>query len=397
MFLTPPGVASALGHGLAAHLHALMNAQASDTLCESNQWLADRTLWVGQYQESYHPWPETIPEQLRSRNNALLCQALWQIDSHIQHAIARYGADRIAVVMGTSTTGSDENIPAYRRYLAGEPWSEVQFSQAHQMLCAPADLIAQHYGLHNNACYGISTACTSGARALISAARLLRANMCDAVICGGVDTLSMLTINGFASLEVLSQGIARPFASTRDGINIGEAAAVFVMSREPSAVALCGYGASSDAWHMSSPHPEGKGAELAMRQALEKAQIDVSTVGWLNAHGTGTRLNDDMEAAAIERCLGQDIPVTSTKPLTGHTLGAAGALEAAILWMVIDRQLNPQGRLPSQRMTTADAPSDLPIRLSDEQSHWPSGRRVGMSTSFAFGGNNTALILGEVC
>ena len=243
----------------------------------------------------------------------------------------------------------------------------------------------------------MSTACTSGARALISAARLLRLGVCDAVLCGGVDTLSPLTINGFASLEVLSDGMANPFSRNRNGINIGEAAAVFVMTREDNgnSLPLLGYGASSDAHHMFSSRPDGLGAAQAFQVALNHAGLPPESIGWINLHGTGTLLNDGMESRAVAEVFGSQTAATSTKPLTGHTLGAAGALEAAFVWGIASRRDNPDGSLPPQ-LWDGQADPELPsIALTVSSSRWPQGRRIGASSSFAFGGNNSVLIIGE--
>lgn len=293
--------------------------------------------------------------------------------------------------MGTSTTGGDENHKAFQAYLNGQPWQTCGYHREKQQMSAPADFTAACFGI-KGLCYGISTACTSGARALISAARLLQAGAADAVICGGVDSLSYLTIHGFAALEVLSQGQARPFSGQRDGINIGEAAAVFVLTREPlhdDALCLLGYGSSSDAYHMSSPHPDGLGAELAIQRALHHAGLSHQDIGWLNLHGTGTQQNDAMEAKAVAAVV-PAVPCCSTKPLTGHTLGAAGALEAALCCLVIQNG----NRLPFQPYPPDDVA--LPaLSFTDARSCWQSGRRIALSTSFAFGGNNTALIIGE--
>ena len=264
-------------------------------------------------------------------------------------------------------------------------------------MVAPADFVAEIYGLHNVS-YVVSTACTSGARALISAARLLRAGLCDAVICGGVDTLSPLTINGFASLEVLSTGLANPFSACRNGINIGEAAAVFLMTRErefAESLPLLGYGASSDAYHMSSPRPDGLGAVQAFQAALNHAGIHANDIGWINLHGTGTQHNDAMESIAVAQVFGSHTPCTSTKPCTGHTLGAAGAIEAAFLWGIINRQDNPTGKLPPQ-IWDKQVDHTLPaIGLTNNNSYWQHHHRIGMSSSFAFGGSNTVLMIGE--
>ena len=195
---------------------------------------------------------------------------------------------------------------------------------------------------------------------------------------------------------MLSADRARPFTAGRDGINIGEAAAVFVASREALATdtqILYGYGASSDAYHMSSPRPDGAGAIAAIRAALTSARLAPETIGWLNLHGTGTVQNDLMEAQAVAATL-PHTTCTSTKTLTGHTLAAAGALEAALCWLHTSRRDNPEGRLPDARCPAYD-PALPPIHLTDGSSRFPAGRRLALSTSFAFGGNNAALIIGE--
>lgn len=396
VYLSRPAVVSALGAGMDSHLNALFAPPAASPLRNSDAWIAGKTRAFGAFDGELRPFPHDLPDTFRSRNNQLLWHALAQIETQIHALIRRYGKDRVAVVMGTSVSGADENIDFLQNVADGGDWGDIPFKQQQQLMSAPADFIAHIYGL-TGLCYGVSTACTSGARALISAARLLNSQMCDAVVCGGVDTLSPLTINGFESLEVLSAGLAQPFSAHRDGINIGEAAAVFVMTREalPDSLPLLGYGSSSDAYHMSSPRPDGQGAAQAFQAALDKAGVAADAVGWINLHGTGTRLNDAMESRAVAQVFGTATPATSTKPLTGHTLGAAGALEAALLWGVVSRTDNPQGRLPLQ-LGDGVRDSELPaILLTDAHSRWRAGRRIGASASFAFGGNNCVIMIGE--
>lgn len=187
-----------------------------------------------------------------------------------------------------STSGGDENESAFAHFLQTASWENSTFSQEKQLLSSPADFIAEIYQLKNVA-YGISTACTSGSRALMSAARLLRLGICDAVICGGVDSLSKLTINGFNSLEVLSNDRCQPFMQSRDGINIGEVVSLFVMTKDSrNGLPLLGYGASSDAYHMSSPRPDALGAKIAIQSALDNAGLKAEEIDWINLHGTGT-------------------------------------------------------------------------------------------------------------
>lgn len=397
VYLSEPAVTSALGDGLQTHIDALLNPSGVLPLTFSEQWIKGGNHAFGAVSRTLRPFPEGLPEAFRSRNNRLLWHALGQIEPQIEAAKARFGAERVAVVLGTSTSGVDENASMFEQAAAGTDWHEVSFKQEQQLMVAPSEFVAEAYGLQNLN-YVVSTACTSGARALISAARLLRAGLCDAVVCGGADTLSKLTINGFASLEVLSNGTANPFSANRNGINIGEAAAVFVMTREADfcpGLPLLGYGASSDAYHMSSPRPDGLGAVQAFEAALENAGISAADIGWINLHGTGTTHNDSMEGIAVARVFGSSTPCTSTKPYTGHTLGAAGAVEAAFLWGVVSRKHNPEGRLPPQWWDGEADPALPEIGLTGRVSRWQPGRRIGASSSFAFGGSNAVIVIGE--
>jgi 3-oxoacyl-[acyl-carrier-protein] synthase-1 len=204
-----------------------------------------------------------------------------------------------------------------------------------------------------------------------------------------------MTLNGFAALDALAQDYCNPFSRNRDGINIGEGAAVFLLSREPSPVAILGAGESSDAYHVSAPHPEGAGAILAMRRALEHARLKPDDIAYINLHGTATELNDAMEARAVAEVFGTRTPCSTTKALTGHMLGAAGAAEAAFLWLMLEPRY-ASGLIPPQIWDgQADAgipqlnlaPLDYPLAIAD--------RCAALSNSFAFGGSNASLILGR--
>ena len=401
VFLSKPALLTALGDGLSDHLSWLFDATKSPLL-ESDRVFSHYDLTgkpgiFGEVRQPLRPFPAHLAQVHHSRNNQLLWHALAQIEPEIERCLDRFGHHRIAVVMGTSTTGVDENIPVFKSGLQHQDWQASSFNQQQQLFSAPADFVAAVYGLKGLR-YGISTACTSGARALISAARLLKNDLCDAVICGGVDTLSPLTVSGFGSLSVLSPTQTNPFSPNRSGINIGEGAAAFVLTKtalEDNAIALLGYGSSSDAYHMSSPHPEGEGAIAAFANALTNANLSAAEIGWINLHGTGTLHNDQMEALAVAQTFGNQTACTSTKPLTGHTLGAAGAVEAAILWAVLNRHTNPHGKLPAQYWDRQADPTLPAIAITDHNSRWHAGRRIGASSSFAFGGNNSVLILGE--
>ncbi|QGM79977.1 beta-ketoacyl-ACP synthase [Otariodibacter oris] len=400
LFLTPPAIISSLGEGIKTHIDKLLEGKSktlhfSDRVFSSSQ-ISGKEGTFGEVNIDFRPFPQNLNPLHHSRNNQLLWHALEQIETYIKQCIDHFGASRIAVVIGTSTTGVDENITVFKNVAAHHDAKE-EFNQQQQYFSAPADFIAEVYQL-KGLTYGISTACTSGSKALISAARLLKNNLCDAVICGGVDTLSPLTVSGFGSLSVLSEQQTNPLSINRNGINIGEGAATFVMTKEPlddQSIQFLGYGSSSDAYHMSSPHPEGEGAISAFQNALHSANVHPDQIGWINLHGTGTVHNDQMEAIAVAKVFGDQTACTTTKPYTGHTLGAAGAIEAAILWGIISRRYNPEGKLPAQLWDKKIDPELPALSITDSTSMWKQSKRIGASSSFAFGGNNTVLILGE--
>jgi 3-oxoacyl-[acyl-carrier-protein] synthase-1 len=222
----------------------------------------------------------------------------------------------------------------------------------------------------------------------------LRAGLCDAVITGGMDSICSFTVAGFASLEAVDAQRCNPMSRNRAGINIGEGGALFLMTREPGPVELSGWGESSDAHHISAPAPDGRGALQAMREALERAGLEPCDIDYVNMHGTATPQNDAMESLALATLFGQGTPVSSTKPLTGHTLGGAGALEAALCWLLLCD--NPKGHLPVHWWDHQVDP-DLPL-LNLVQPGTSLGRPVQhiLSNSFAFGGSNASLVLSRV-
>lgn len=321
-----------------------------------------------------------------TRCNRLLLAAMAQLEPALSRAITAAMPERVGVVLGTSTSGIPEGEAAVREQVrSGEAPATYDYRQ--QMIGHCARYVAGYIGATGPA-LTVSTACSSSGNAIITAARLLATNTCDLVIAGGVDSLCKMTVRGFSSLEAVSRGIANPFGEGRDGINLGEGAALFMMSREPQGMTLMGYGASSDAHHISAPHPEGAGAKRAIREALAMAGIDAGQVDYVNLHGTGTVLNDLVEAHVINDIFGPDTPCSSTKAMTGHTLGAAAAVEAALCWMGMERHL---GVIPHQWLGPYD-PALPPINLASTGLASPN---VCMSNSFAFGGSNVSLILGR--
>lgn len=387
VFLNEMGVVCALGDGRAA-VSAALFADHPGGLSDNDQLLPGRTLALGQVRTAL-PSLEDVPLALRGRNNALLDVALGQIAPAAHAAIARYGAGRVAVVLGTSTSGIGESEQALRTRAEHGHWPEG-FDYAQQEMGSAAQFVRQRIGAQGPA-WTLSTACSSSAKALMSAARLLRAGIVDAVIAGGADSMCRFTVAGFSALESVSAQRCNPFSRNRSGINIGEGAALFLLTREPGPVCLAGWGESSDAHHMSAPDPQALGAIDALQQALQRAGWAPQDVDYVNLHGTATPHNDAMESVAIAQVLGGAVPASSTKPLTGHTLGASGGIEAALCWLLLAD--NPQARLPPH-WWDGQADEALPalalVAPGDRLPHPP--RRV-LSSSFAFGGSNAVLAL----
>ncbi|MBV7552862.1 beta-ketoacyl-[acyl-carrier-protein] synthase family protein [Pseudomonas sp. PDM28] len=362
---------------------------------EQAGWVPQRTLPVGAVQGNLAPLPADMSRH-HSRNNQLLLEATLQIRADIDSAIQTYGRDRIGVVLGTSTSGIDEASQGLAHYLR-EKQFPPEYDYQQQELGAPANFLAEWLQLSGPA-YVISTACTSSARALMSAQRLLDLGVCDAVLCGGVDTLCKLTLNGFSALEAVSDQRCNPFSLNRNGINIGEAAVLFLMTRDAGdsqPIALLGSGASSDAHHISAPEPTGRGALQAMRKALGRANLQPEQIAYLNLHGTATQHNDAMESLAVATLFPAGVPCSSSKPMTGHTLGAAGALEAAFCWLSLSAD-NRGHALPPHIWDGQPDPELPPLQWVTPATRLTSiAPRYLMSNSFAFGGNNVSLIIGD--
>src|SRR5471032_106502 len=383
-YLNALGVICSLGRGKSEVAQNLFAGDCSGMRNESG-WVPDRVLPVA----AVHGELASIPPHLAgqaSRNNQLLLEAALQIRADIDQAISTYGAGRIGIVLGTSTSGIDEASRGLAHYIREQQFP-ADYDYQQQELGAPANFLADWLQLSGPA-YVISTACTSSARALMSAQRLLDLGVCDAVICGGVDSLCKLTLNGFTALEAVSSERCNPFSVNRNGINIGEAAVLFLMTQHPAPIALLGSGASCDAHHISAPEPTGKGALQAMRKALASAKLVPEQIGYLNLHGTATQHNDAMESLAVASLFPHGVDCSSTKTMRGHTLGAAGALEAAFCWLSLTH-----GRVPPH-VWDGQADPALPA-LQWAQTGDTLEKRCLMSNSFAFGGNNVSLIIAE--
>jgi len=382
---------SAMGTGLAETRAALHARRGGLTPSEPGDGLPGT--WIGRVPGLKAVELPAPLARFESRNNRLAELAL-RTDGFADAVAAareRHGPARIAVVLGTSTSGIAETEAAYRRRAPGETAlpSDFDFAGTHD-LHALSRYARARLALRGPA-LTISTACTSGARAFLEGAALIRAGLCDAAVVGGVDTVCRMTLEGFNALSLLSRGPCRPCAASRDGISIGEAAGFALLERAErapgAAFALLGAGASSDGHHISSPHPEGLGAVAAMRAALEAAALAPEAVDYINLHGTGTRANDSMEDRAVSHLFGGRVPCSSTKGWSGHTLGASGALEAVIAAICLEDGLVP-GCLGLDR-------PDPEFRADVAMENRAMPLRRVLSNSFGFGGSNCSLLIGR--
>ncbi len=387
-YISDLGIINALGASKSAVLDGLLQGNQSGML-PTGPLLTGRESMVGTVRQPLPELPIAFSE-FDCRNNRLLVAAVAQIEDRIQHLRSEYGPQRIGVLIGTSTSGITAGENAMEALISsGEMPGDYHYRQ--QEIGTAAEFLAR-YLLLDGPRYTVSTACSSSAKIFASGERLLAAGLCDALVAGGSDCLCKLTVNGFDALSSLSDGICNPFSANRDGINIGEGAALFLLTRAEAPIRLAGVGESSDAYHMSAPDPSGKGAELAIRQALDNASVTPELIGYINLHGTATAKNDEMESRIIERIFGPETPCSSTKSQIGHTLGAAGAQEIGLCCLLLGAR-NQAQCLP-QHLWDGEADPTLPtIGLTPGESNWD--RSLFMSNSFAFGGSNVSVIIGQ--
>jgi 3-oxoacyl-[acyl-carrier-protein] synthase-1 len=379
---------SAIGRGLDAHYQALSYNQGGLHACDFDD--VDLQTWIGRV-EGLEDEPITgVLSDYDCRNNRLAQAGLNQDNFLfvVADAVERYGKQRIGVFIGTSTSGVQQTELAYRGRDADGCLPDNFIYQTTQNIFSVADYCQKVMGLEGVA-HVISTACSSSAKVFATAYRFMKAGLCDAAIVGGVDSLCQMTLYGFNALQLVSSNPCRPADKDRDGINIGEAAgfALLEWADADSDICLLGYGESSDAYHMSSPHPEGEGAYIAMQQALGRAGLDASAVDYINLHGTATPANDRSEDKAVFHLFNGETACSSTKGFTGHTLGAAGILEAAFAVIAVKNNLVPA----SLNTRTIDEDIRSSIVLQPQRQ---TVNRV-MSNSFGFGGSNACLIIGR--
>lgn len=380
-----------LGRGLEATLAGLRDGRSGLAPCAFET--VDLATWIG---EVAGVDAQQLPEALARydcRNNRLALLAL-ETDGFaesVRQATARYGKSRVGIFLGTSTAGIHQTELAYRRRdpETGALPDDFIYRTTHNSFSV-AEFARDYFGLEGPA-MAVSTACSSSAKVFAAAARQLACGTIDAALVGGVDSLCLTTLYGFASLQLTSPTPCRPYAAARDGISVGEGAAFALLERAPDqpaagSVLLLGSGESSDAYHMSSPHPEGLGARLAMEAALRSAGLKPADIDYLNLHGTATPANDAAEGKAVAALFGDRVPCSSTKGATGHALGAAGAVEAVICALALTHDLLP-GSPHTEQLDPAFA---LHYQL---RSRTGQVRRA-LSNSFGFGGSNCSLVFG---
>jgi len=383
---------SCIGQGLQQTLNALQQSQKNLKICDFET--VDLNTYIGEVNSVNEVEMTADMTDYNCRNNRLAKLGLKQdgFDDAVKFAAEKYGYSRIGVFIGTSTSGIFETELAfrYRDPATGALPANFVYSKT-QNTYSVADFTRQYFKLTGPAVV-VSSACSSSAKVFSVARRMIEAGLIDAAVVGGVDSLCLTTLYGFNSLGLLSTQACRPYDIARDGISIGEAAAFALLEKVPSriqsdGVLLLGIGESSDAYHMSSPHPEGLGARMAMQQALQSAGLVPSDIGYINLHGTATLSNDAAEAKAVNAVFGNNMtPCSSSKGATGHTLGAAGAVEAVICGLALQNGFIVGGLNTSE----IDPLLNLNYQL---ESHSQSLSYV-MSNSFGFGGTNCSLVFG---
>ena len=385
--------ANCVGIGREALYHGLRERRSGLAHCAFET--VDLDTYVGQVpDDALAPLRNDLTD-FECRNNRLAQLGLRQ--DGFEQAVARlrehYGASRIGVFIGTSTAGILQTELAYRRRdpVSGALPSDFRYEHTHNTF-SPASFVQRYLRLTGPA-VAVSSACSSSAKVFGNAQRMIAAGLCDAAIVGGVDSLCLTTLYGFNSLQLVSKNPCKPFDATRDGISIGEAAGFALLEKADGKIAddqlaLLGVGESCDAYHMSTPHPEGLGARMAMQGALSQARLGVADIDYINLHGTATRSNDATEGLAVNMIFGNRVAASSTKGWTGHTLGAAGIIEAIISFIAIEENFMP-GSLHTE---TIDPGVSIQYLKDNKQ------RQVTrvLSNSFGFGGTNCSLILGRV-
>ena len=393
IYLSKPGLVSAAGDNPHKLFTALQNGDNSSIKIRR---VTDETSFfvAGVSKDDFEaadlPNKEFDSKLIRMENAALN-----QIADSVKKALQKYEPSRIGVCLGSCDNLTELSGPAHMEYFKSGDFSKYSIEK--QSAQYVARFAQEKFNLAGPSCT-FSTACSSSAVAIIKAAQLIKSGLCDAVIAGGVDIASDTALLGFGSLEAIAPEATNPFSKNRQGITLGEAAAFFLLCREDldnTGTFLAGYGESADAYHMTSPDPEGSGAAKAMEEALAKAGLKAEDIGYVNLHGTGTKFNDSMEAKALDKVFASyKVPCSTTKGSTGHTLGAAAALELAVCFELLQASASEAScLLPVQNWDGVQDESMPVLNIVKKGSFSPSKINACMSNSFAFGGANASLII----
>lgn len=389
-------MSTCIGTGLEANWRMLSQQQGGLQPCRFET--VDLPTYIGEVQGVDEVALRSDLNAYDCRNNRLAQLALEQdgFSEAVSQAVAQYGAERVGLFLGTSTSGILQTELAYRQRATDEATGalgdlpeDFHYAETHNTYSVAA-FVSDYFGLQGPS-LAVSSACSSSAKVFGNAARMIAAGLIDAAVVGGVDSLCLTTLYGFNSLQLLSTRPAQPYGQGRDGISIGEAAAFILLTKAderpaPGTILLHGVGESSDAHHMSSPHPEGLGAQQAMLAALNAAGLQAGDIDYINLHGTATPSNDAAEGKAVHAVFGDSKPCSSTKGATGHTLGAAGGVEAIICALAMRHGEIPAG------INTVAVDSTLPVQYVLENRRQPL--RYALNNSFGFGGSNCSLVLG---
>lgn len=392
LLLSAYTASTCLGVGIDAHREAVREGRSGLRPCAFET--VSLPTWVGEIDGvDAQAMPAALAAyDCRNHRLALLALRADGFEDRVRAAVAKHGARRVGVFMGTSTSGILETELAYRRRdpASGALPAAFSYGTTHNPY-ALSEFLREHLGITGMAAT-ISTACSSSAKVFAAAARQIELGTIDAALVGGVDSLCLTTLYGFASLELTSGEPCRPYDAGRNGISIGEGAAYALLERgadtpDARAVWLLGAGESSDAHHMSAPHPEGLGAKLAMEAALRSSSLSAGDIHYINLHGTATPANDSAEGKAVAALFGDRVPCSSTKGATGHTLGAAGAVEAVLCALAL-----VDGFVPGSPGTRALDPA-IPLQYALQGAS--AALRHALTNSFGFGGSNCSLVFGK--
>jgi 3-oxoacyl-[acyl-carrier-protein] synthase-1 len=382
--ITGLSAVTCLGRSRSTHISAMRAGRSGLTRCDFAH--VDITCFIGRVGniEAEPFLARCVAFENRATRLALAALKADGFDQKLAETIDRCGAARVGVVLGTATSGVERLEQAYRARGPVEPLAPKFSFRHHSDHHADTSFLIEYLGLRGPG-YTVSSACSSSAKAIVDGAQLIQMGICDAVLTGGIDSLCLTSLYGFDSLELVSKVPCRPCDEARDGVSIGEGAGFVLLERDRAGARIAGYGETSDAFSMSTPPPDGAGAAAAMHMALMRAGLAADEIGFIKLHGTATRSNDAAESAAVAGIFGLSVAAASLKGLIGHTLGAAGAIEAVMGLYAMDAEIVPG----TVGFDTADPEINIKVQkhgISAAYSHM-------LSNAFGFGGSNSALIL----